>query len=474
MAELSSDFVEQVCMSGRILIIDDIPTNRALLKAKLTSAFFEVETADRAADVVNLAQELQPDLILLDVTDCEDGSLGICRLLKSGSDTAHIPVVVITEANATAIRVAALEAGADDFLCKPFDTLTVVARVRSLMRVKLMIDEMRLRDDTSRELGLHSFLEHPSDSEITGNVLISGGSKAEAREWAEILAQNSGVRVSMASGLAETIQAARESAPDVIVLAQQQSDQSLGRETLSTLLALWTARQAAIIFVVGQDQGASAATALDMGANDYIAAPFEASELNVRIRSQLRRKRYADRLRSNVVDGLKMAVIDPLTGLYNRRYALQHLKSISERATEDGSAFSILMMDVDEFKVVNDLYGHSAGDAVLSEISRRLQESLRGIDLIARIGGEEFFVAMPGTSADQAACVAERLREAIETRPFTAGESNLRLSITLSIGVASSDAGGVSPEAVMQNADLALYSAKSEGRNAVKVFSVAA
>jgi two-component system cell cycle response regulator len=167
-------------------------------------------------------------------------------------------------------------------------------------------------------------------------------------------------------------------------------------------------------------------------------------------------------------------VIDPLTGLYNRRYAFQHLNGISERASSEGQLFSILMMDLDEFKSVNDLYGHPSGDEVLCEFSRRLQENLRGIDLVSRIGGEEFLVAMPGTDQVQAAIVAERLRMAIETKPFLLSDFNDQVSVTVSIGVAASSPIDTNPSLIMKNADTALYLAKNDGRNAVKIFCDAA
>ena len=462
-------------MSGRILIVDDVPTNRALLKAKLSAAYFDITTVSNGPSIPALAIEHQPDLILIDLTMPDRCGYQLCRDLKSSPQTFHIPVVMITAAEKTEQRVEGLKAGADDFLSKPFDDCTLIARVRNLMRLKIMFDEMHLRDDTSRELGLDSFLRDASSLDnVAGTILIAGPDAAAAKNWTETLSQIPTFSVYQASDEAETMGQAKVLGPDLLIVHQNQSDGSSGISVLAALRTAKNTRQAAIIFVVEQGQEELAASALDLGATDYLVTPFEPNELMVRVRSQLRRKQYSDRLRSNVVDGLKMAVIDPLTGLYNRRYAFQHLNGISERAATEGQPFSILMMDLDEFKSVNDLYGHPSGDEVLCEFSRRLQENLRGIDLVSRIGGEEFLVAMPGTDQDQAAIVAERLRMAIETKPFLLSDFNDQVSVTVSIGVAASNPIETNPSLIMKNADTALYLAKNDGRNAVKIFCDAA
>ena len=190
-----------------------------------------------------------------------------------------------------------------------------------------------------------------------------------------------------------------------------------------------------MILVVENGDVQTAAKGLDLGASDYIETPFDVSELIARIRSQLRRKRYSDRLRSNLRNGLKLAVIDPLTGIYNRRYASQHMNRVMERARETDGVFAVMMIDLDKFKSINDRFGHDAGDAVLREFSRRLQENIRGVDLVARFGGEEFFVAMPDVDQHAAAHAAERIRRAIEGAPVTLPDGG-EVQVTVSIGVA--------------------------------------
>lgn len=461
-------------MSGRILIVDDVPTNRIILKAKLTQAYFEVIATDDAMSAVELIRKEQPDLVLLDVMMPGKSGYELCSELKSDPELAHLPVIMITALESSQERIRGLEAGADDFLTKPFDDRTLIARVRNLMRVKIMFDEMRLRDRTSRELGLQDFLDgHVEEAEAGGRVLLAASDANESTYWSDIISAHLDVEIFEADGENSSMQFATKDAPDIFIVHQHLSDGTEGLRLVSGLRSNRETRQSAIIFVADEGDVETSAAALDLGASDYIQYPFDPNELLVRIKSQLRRKRYSDRLRSNVIDGLKMAVIDPLTGLYNRRYAEQHMQTIAKRAVDEGSEFAVLMMDLDAFKAVNDLYGHRAGDLVLAEFARRLQENVRGIDLTARLGGEEFCIVMPDTDTRQAAYVAERLRETMESRAFVIQEARDPIHVTVSIGVASSYI-DTDPEIVLEQADRALYLAKSGGRNLVKVFSDAA
>ena len=234
----------------------------------------------------------------------------------------------------------------------------------------------------------------------------------------------------------EALNLARLELPDCFVVHQSLMEGGDGLRLVSALRARPETRQSAVILVVENGDVQTAAKGLDLGASDYIEAPFDVSELIARIRSQLRRKRYSDRLRSNVRNGLKLAVIDPLTGIYNRRYASQHMNRVMERARETDGVFAVMMIDLDKFKSINDRFGHDAGDAVLREFSRRLQENIRGVDLVARFGGEEFFVAMPDVDQHAAAAAAERIRRAVEGAPVMLPGGAGQVHVTVSIGVA--------------------------------------
>jgi two-component system cell cycle response regulator len=184
------------------------------------------------------------------------------------------------------------------------------------------------------------------------------------------------------------------------------------------------------------------------------------------VRTQVKKKRYTERLRDNVQMSIEMAITDALTGLYNRRYMESHVGTLVEQAASRGKPLTVLVLDIDYFKSINDNHGHDAGDDVLREFALRIRKSIRGIDLACRFGGEEFVVVMPETDLAVATMVAERLRRRIATEPFTIQQGARALEVTISIGIAALGAGDTAA-AVLKRADQALYRAKRDGRNRV-------
>lgn len=221
--------------------------------------------------------------------------------------------------------------------------------------------------------------------------------------------------------------------------------------------------------------------ALELGVNDYLVKPVDPNELLARVRTQVRRRRFQLRLLANREASLTMALTDGLTGLFNRHYFTSHFAGLFRHAQEQGRPISVMMLDVDHFKSVNDSYGHAAGDQVLRDLARRISDSVRNFDLVARLGGEEFVIVMPEARLQEAARAAERIRAQVAATPLlltsrsvaplsatgAAAAPELRLPVTVSIGVAAVDGPGDTVEDMLRRADMALYEAKRSGRNRV-------
>jgi two-component system cell cycle response regulator len=240
-----------------------------------------------------------------------------------------------------------------------------------------------------------------------------------------------------------------------------------GLRLCSQLRSLPEGRNVPILVLVSDGDRRKLTQALEMGVNDYLTRPVDRNELVARVRTQLRKKRYSDRLRYNVQLSLEMAITDQLTGLHNRRYMGRHLDTLISSAEQSGKPVAFLILDIDYFKAVNDTHGHDIGDEVLREFASRIAANVRGIDLACRYGGEEFVVVMPDTDMEFASAVAERLRRSVETTPFPISREPHRLNVTISIGIAGSERFGDTADKLLHRADKALYRAKREGRNRV-------
>jgi len=451
-------------MTGRILVVDDQPLNVKLLEAKLTSEYYDVLTARGGTEAIRMAVEERPDLILLDVMMPDMDGYEVCRHLRAHPETMHIPIVMVTALSDTADRVLGLEAGADDFLTKPVDDLALFSRVRSLLRFKVTFDELRLRLGVvaGSTLGDHALRwGEPVDG---SRVLLLEDFESRARFIAEALQSHHVVEVVATES--EALKAAETGAFDVVIISLSLEDID-GLRVASQLRSRPATRMVPILVLIEDGDLERLAKALDLGVTDYVMAPVDRNELIARVRMQVRRKHYQDRLRSDIETSVSMATLDELTRLHNRRYLMTYFAREFERARVNIKPLSLLVLDVDHFKKVNDSHGHVAGDVVLVELARRMLQLTRSTDLSARYGGEEFVVVMPETDLAVASIVAERLRQGIGATPFPAGRDAPPLPITVSIGIAALMPGTETPEDLFRAADEALFRAKREGRDRV-------
>ncbi|MCA6226137.1 MAG: PleD family two-component system response regulator [Phenylobacterium sp.] len=449
-------------MTARILIVDDAEGSRRVLEAKLTAEYYQVTTAADGASALEIAAREPPDIILLDLIMPGLDGFQVCRLLKADDNLKRIPVVLLTAVDSQEARLEGFEAGADEFLSKPIDDLVLFARLRSLARLKVMIDELGEHEESSRRMGVTP-MPGSRLSASGGRILVVDDDRVQAEALSEDLS------VEHRPVIETDPQQALISARGPIDLAVI-NVASRGFDALRLVAQLRSgehSRQAPILAVVDPKDRGRLLRALDLGVNDLLPKPFDPLELRVRVRALIRRKRYADYLRDAVAQSFEMAVIDPLTGLNNRRYMMGQLDALFERSAPGAEPVSLLMVDIDDFKRVNDTWGHVLGDDVLREVAIRLAASVRAIDLPCRFGGEEFVVVMPATRLSDAERVAERIRDAISDKVIVSGDQEIPISV--SVGVSASDGPDDRPESLLRRADEALYQAKSAGRNRVVI-----
>ncbi len=451
-------------MTARVLIVDDILANVRLLEAKLAAEYFEVVTAMNGADAIESIQRNKPDIVLLDVMMPGIDGIEVCRRIKANPQTQHIPVIIVTALDQPEDRVRGLEAGADDFLTKPVSDVSLFCRVKSLVRLKMLTDELRTRTEGSEAAAVLA-RENQDQDKRPGRILVIDNRQAVAERIKSALLGRHEVSIAEDEERAVEIASGQEVPFELIVVNLDMENVDALR-ICSQLKSLEKTRQTPILIIVDPDDHQRLLRALDLGVNDYLIRPIDKQELMARVNTQIRRWRYAEQLRLSVQTSLEMAVTDALTGLYNRRYMETQLGHLVTHSVNRGKPLAVLAVDVDFFKPINDSHGHDAGDRVLQELAARMRASVRNIDMVCRTGGEEFVAVLPGTDLHIAEKIAERMRKGISAKLFNAGAA-APINITVSIGVAAIEGADGNIEDLLKRADQALYRAKREGRNRV-------
>ena len=358
-------------MTARILVVDDLLPNVKLLEARLGAEYYEVVSAYNGPDAIEICKRGACDLVLLDVMMPGMDGFEVCRRLKADPCTSHLPIVMLTALDTPSDRVRGLDCGADDFLTKPFDEAELIARVRSLSRLKVTIDELRLNAQASASLGGADPIgaATAADGE-KGRILVVEDRPGAADRIVQRLRGLHLVEI-VSEPQAALLRAADEEFDLLVVGLGLASFDAL--RLVAQVRALERTRSLPILLTAEREDKARILRGLELGANDYLARPIDGNELVARVRTQVRRHRYNERLRQSMQNAIEMAGVDALTGLHNRRYFENQFGSMMERAAEKGRHLSLLVLDIDHFKSVNDTFGHDAGDVVLRAFAARIR-----------------------------------------------------------------------------------------------------
>lgn len=444
-------------MSGRILIADTSLAGRITLRARVETAGYKTCCAGSQGDIIERLVRVPYDLVIL-VARTERNLTDALAAIREHTST---PVIVLLAKTLEQARLKILQAGADDVQTQPIRETVLLAKIRAVMREQAAINDFHQDHETLHALG---FAEDraPGFGFETGQIGLFSQDHDRGLKLSASIRTLTRARV-MQNAIVPAPKRVMPPKPDVLLIdALNHPGQDIMR-LISELRSNAETRQAMQLVIFGPDGGAHAATALDMGADDVIADQASFAEIAYRCEKLMRRKLQSDRFRDNLQNGLQAALTDPLTGLHNRRFAMSQLGALCRRADQ----IAILLLDLDHFKSINDTYGHATGDEVLITLGERLKKKLRAGDLLARIGGEEFLIALPGMSRKGAEQIGQRLCQAIESGPFNAVPDQTPITVTASIGIACGPTGDCEPEAMIAAADAALYEAKARGRNRI-------
>lgn len=455
-------------MVGRILVVDSVPTNRITTKVRLRSACYEAAVAATGQEAIRIARLTHPQMVLIGKTLPDMTGPGLCAELRALPFGADLPILIQADG---ADRVAALRAGASALLDPGGDDLTLLARIRGLLRHESD------RVESAALIGMNepgTGFQHDNRP----HAVFVGNQPATALSWRRALQDRVGFRITVSEPEHALTDAAAGRAPDLYLIAADIQQPGDGLRLLSELRSRAHSREAGFVIALRPDRADMTPVALDLGAGDVL--PWDlansrlAPEAAMRLDTQLARKHEADRRRDETQRNMRWAMSDPLTGLHNRRYALPRLHEMAAEAGEHGRDLTVMVLDLDRFKLVNDMHGHAAGDAVLTDIAARLAATLPEGALLARIGGEEFLAALPDCPATSARRIAEQMRRSVMTTPvrLPSGCARVELGVTISVGIATLPAAEARalpacPDSLMASADHALLSAKSAGRNRI-------
>lgn len=471
-------------MTNHILFLGESAPARMLYASLLRNNHYEVSCASDLAEAVAVVRKSQPDIVLAMLADGSPSAM-MNSLIERRISTANCSTgcTLLLDPDATpARRLEGLAAGARDVMSAQIDTLLLLARLRGVLRELGGQKEIERRQTAAANFG---FAERSASFQTAAHVALVSFDETGRDAFAG-LEKSFGNRFQRLS-LEQALSAKGDPTPrDVYILDCAHCE---ARELLSALPDLRArdhSRHSAILAIHREGDWDCAITALTGGASDITDDAALGGEIVHRVKVLMRQKSEADDLRRNTESSLRLAATDPLTGLYNRRYADAYLANVIEGASITGEPFAVMLADIDHFKSINDVHGHAVGDRVLQEVAQRMKDNLRAIDLVARFGGEEFLVVMPGTDAERAGPAANRLRKRVSDVPVEL-ETGEKITVTVSVGVtvggtpnilasgaAMSKIDTSRGEAVIAArlvglADGALYSAKAAGRNRIEL-----
>ncbi|MHB8156609.1 MAG: response regulator [Desulfocucumaceae bacterium] len=442
----------------RVLVVDDEPDTVNLFLAALNDQGFLIESAVNGVQAVEKARSFLPDVILMDVIMPELNGYRATERLKADPATSAIPIILVTGLSKVEDKLRGLESGADDLLSKPFNVQELLSRVHSLIKIK------KLQEQLKEMSGRQPLLAHikKSLSSYRSHILIVEDDE-RIRNICKWILDAGGYVVDIVPDGGEAQKYLKAAVPDLILLDLMLPDIN-GLDLVKKLKLDPATQDIPVIIITALDDMKTKVKSFNTGVDDYLVKPVKSLELLARVKVNIRKHLAQQELKYSLSQTFQQSITDPLTGLCNRQY----LSTVMDRELalfkRQGRLFSLMIMDIDNFKLVNDNLGHLSGDRVLTQAAQILKDEIRTSDLAVRYGGDEFIIVFCDTREDKALATAQRIREAVENKKFLEGQEQ---KITVSIGLTQASAQDNTGEDIIKRADEAMYQAKRGGKNRV-------
>ena len=392
----------------------------------------------------------------------------VTRQLKSNPQTENIPIILITALDGRDDKKKGIDAGAEEFLSKPVNAVEIETRVKSMLKLKRYRDQIDIRSQSSNQVSEISGVElDQSEDGSSFNLLIVEDNDKDLKLLRSHL-----------EPFGHSIEVARTGRDAIKMVSQGNFDIALvdvllpemdGFQVCEAIKRDDKTKDTQVLLVTCLNDLDNKIKGVELGADDYLIKPYDPRELETRIKALLKKKSYIDSLHSLYQQALNSALLDGLTGLYNHIYFKRFLDLEVKRSNRHDHQTALLMIDLDDFKHINDTLGHAAGDDILKSMGKLLKKAIREIDFAARYGGEEFVVVMPYGDPESLREVGDRICRETAAMILPERCRSALSNITVSVGGALYPNEAKDAEDLIEKADYMLYKAKRAGKNRVSI-----
>jgi two-component system cell cycle response regulator len=451
----------------KVLIADDSPVTLATLENVLSAGLFQTIRAANGKEALDKAVCELPDLIMLDVMMPEMNGFEVAKTLKEDTRTQSIPIIMVTALEGPEHEWVGREAGAEEYLSKPIRPRELITRANSLIALRQYRDQLNIRNHSqwSFIVEKHSDDSGPEPQKETPLVLLVEDNESDA-EIVKHFLKELPVRLEHMSNGADAVALCQTGRVDLMLLDILLPGLN-GFEVSRQVKGSERGRDIPIVVITCLEDMDSRLKCIELQTDDFLVKPIIGRELQARVKILLEKKGQLDKLRSHYEEALNSAVVDWLTGLYNHGYFKKFLDLEIKKSLRQRYPVTLIMMDVDNFKAVNDAHGHLTGDLILQELAQVIRGSVREVDLVARYGGDEFAVVLPYSDAQGALRVAQRIDDAVKTHGFSPRTAAEKTRLTVSMGLAGYPQDAVHADELIHTADQKLYAAKIRGKNQI-------